>query len=45
MVDRQRRLSDGQEVHLLIEQNFQILEKSRRWETYDVMEIPLDLTD
>lgn len=38
-------LSDGQEVHLLFKENFQILEKSCRWETHNVMEIAFDLTD
>lgn len=38
-------LSVRQEVHLFFKQNFQILEKSCRWETHDVMEIPFDLTD
>lgn len=38
-------LSDRQEVHLLFKQKFQILEKSCRWETHNVVEIPVDLVN
>lgn len=38
-------LLDAQEVHLLFEQKFQVLEKCCRWKTHDVMEIALDFAD